>query len=93
MKNTDKDTHTHTTAAWWWWTLSVRLTDSLVTFNPNPQNHSHQALMVCTLAPTPASMPETLASLRFASKVNAVVTDKRADSQQRHHHRHSHHQH
>lgn len=50
--------------------------------------------MVCTLAPTPASMPETLASLRFASKVNAVVTDKRADSQQqRHYHRHSHHQH
>lgn len=39
--------------------------------------------MVCNLTPTLAALPETLASLRFASKVNAVVTDKRTESQRR----------
>ncbi len=34
--------------------------------------------MVCTLSPSPASLPESLAALRFAAKVNGVVTDKQA---------------
>ena len=42
--------------------------------------------MVCNLTPTPAALPETLASLRFAAKVNAVVTDKRAEQHQHQQH-------
>ncbi len=36
-----------------------------------------KALMVCNVSPSPASMQESVCSLRFAQKVNAVVTHKK----------------